>query len=165
MAKRAFITGVLGLALMTSCAINITDPGTIPETTFALYDDFRGENILSLRSLEGSPIIINFWGTWCPPCRAEMPDIQTLWEELGDENLIVIGVNTHDQEESARTFMREIGITYPVAKDASGDIAADFKVLGFPATFFIDHSGTVRNTWTGFMTLEQLRENAQLILE
>jgi peroxiredoxin len=163
--RKVFIMVALGLSMLTGCAINIADHKSVPDTKLVLYEKFRGKSEITLDSLKGSPVIINFWGTWCPPCRAEMPDIQAFWEKRRDENLIIIGINTHDQEESARAFMHDIGITYPVAKDPSGNLAADFKVLGFPATFFVDRSGMIRNTWTGFMTPEQLRENARSILE
>lgn len=105
-------------------------------------DDFRGQTL-----------VLNFWASWCPPCRAEMPDFQALWEERQPDNdLVVLAVDllAEDTFEAASGFVDEFGLTFPVVTDtATSEVADRYGVRGLPATFFIDRDGILRRISLG----------------
>ena len=138
--------------------------GDLPNPTLQLFDPFEDRTELQLADLQGRPVVLNFWGTWCPPCRAEMPHFESVWNNRKDEGLVVLGVNSLDQEQAARDFVRQLEITYPIAADTSGEIVLQFEVRAFPATYFIDRSGNLHRTWVGPLNEEKLDELASEIL-
>ena len=100
-------------------------------------------------------MVLNFWASWCPPCRREMPDFQTLWEERGPsgpDDLVILAVNLlpEDTIAAAEGFVDEFGLTFPILLDTSrGEVAQRYGVQALPATFFIDRDGIVRTTALG----------------
>ena len=110
--------------------------------------------------------MINFWATWCSPCRAEMPEIQKLYEEYsreGEDALIVLGVagpgiGQEGTEEEITDFLEENGYTYPVLMDPEGSLFADYGIRSFPTTFMIDREGNVFGYLTGQMTYEIMED-------
>ena len=99
-----------------------------------------------LSDFRGKTVVLNFWASWCPPCRAEMPEFQALWERRGPsgpDDLVVLAVDflPEDSVAAAANFAREFGLTFPVLFDADGSVARRYRVRGFPATFFIDRRG------------------------
>jgi len=107
-----------------------------------------GETV-NLSDFRGTPVLVNFWATWCPPCRAETPDLQATHRELGDK-LVILGVNMTSQDGGdVEGFMREFGVTYPVLLDVDGVAARAYNVLGLPTTVFIDSNGIVSEVFTG----------------
>ena len=101
---------------------------------------FNGEE-LRLSDLKGKVVVLNFWASWCPPCRWEMPAFERMWQEYRDQGVVFVGVAISDAEEDAQAFARKIGVTYPVGLDATGRAARDFRVFGLPTTFLIDRDG------------------------
>ena len=107
---------------------------------------------------------MNFWATWCPPCRAEMPDIQKLYENYsreGDEALIVLGVAAPEMgqeksEEEIKAFLDENGYTYPVLMDLSGELFYQYGIQAFPTTFMIDRDGNIFGYISGQLTMEMM---------
>ena len=118
-----------------------------PAPDFSLTT-FKGDTI-SLADLRGKPVIINFWASWCPPCRTEAPLIERTWLAYKDRGLVFLGVNIQDRKEDALNYMREFSITYPNGPDPSGEIAIDYGVSGLPVTFFINRQGEVVRRWVG----------------
>ena len=110
-----------------------------PSFELALLD---GSGVLTDEDLEGRPVVINFWASWCIPCREEAPLFERAWKRYRDEGVIVLGVNIKDAESDARAFVREFGITYPVVRDLNQDLTEAFGVKGLPETFFVDHRWT-----------------------
>ena len=108
-----------------------------------------------LSDYRGKTVVLNFWASWCPPCRREMPDFQTLWEERGPsgpDDLVILAVNLlpEDTIAAAEGFVEEFGLTFPVLLDTSrGEVARRYGVRALPATFFIDREGIVRTTALG----------------
>ncbi|MFZ5915870.1 MAG: TlpA family protein disulfide reductase [Chloroflexota bacterium] len=122
-----------------------------------------GETV-TLGALQGQPVLLNFWATWCPPCRAEMPHIQQVWQAYQADGLIVLAV---DEQESAQTvgqFAAGLGLTFPLLLDVTGEVGNDFQVRALPTSFFIDRQGIVRQKFTGPMTTAILHERLQAIL-
>ncbi len=112
-----------------------------PAPTFVLTL-FDGKRI-SLQDLRGKVVFLNFWASWCPPCRAEAKDLEAGWQRFKDQGIVFVGVNIQDKEPAAMEFISEFGITFPNGRDASGRMAVDYGVWGIPETFFIDAEGRV----------------------
>ena len=124
-----------------------------------LAPDFRltdlDGNVVMLSDFRGKTVVLNFWATWCPPCREEMPEFQELWDHRGADgadDLVVLAVNflRDDTVGAATNFIAANEFTFPVVFDTTrGDVAARYGVRGLPATFFIDRNGIVRTTALG----------------
>jgi cytochrome c biogenesis protein CcmG/thiol:disulfide interchange protein DsbE len=98
---------------------------------------------LALSQLRGKVVFLNFWASWCPPCRAEARDLEAAWQRYKSDGVVFVGVNTLDDESRARAFIEEFGITYPNGRDQGGRITVDYGVWGLPETFFIDREGRI----------------------
>lgn len=133
---------------------------------------FNDQNGVShtLSDYKGKTVFLNFWATWCPPCRAEMPDIQALYEEYGENSgdLVILGVaNPIDDNhpysndgtvEEIAAFLEENGYTYPVLMDIEGTSLTDYGISAFPTTFMIDRDGNVYGYVSGGLTREVMEE-------
>ena len=139
---------------------------------FGLTDQYGESHRLS--DYKGKVIFLNFWGTWCPPCRAEMPDIQKLYEEYaaqGEDAEVVIlgaaapGMGQEGTEEEITQFMRENGYTYPVLMDTDWEMFTWYGITSFPTTFMIDRDGNIFGYVPGQMTEEIMRSIIDQTLE
>ena len=114
-----------------------------------------GGGAVRLSDFRGKTVVLNFWASWCEPCRREMPDFQELWEErgpAGPDDLVILAVNLTptDTRAAATAFVEEYGLTFPILFDTSrGEVARHYGVQALPATFFIDRNGIVRTTALG----------------
>ncbi len=124
------------------------EPESVPAPDFTLTD--QNGDMHTLSDYKGKTVFLNFWATWCPPCRAEMPDIQALYEDWGENEgeLVVLGVagpnvGQEGSAESIAAFLAENGYTYPVAMDETGDAFIEYGISAFPTTFMIDEEGNV----------------------
>ncbi len=110
-----------------------------------------------LSDLSGTPVILNFWASWCPPCRLEMPALQRVHEEYRGR-VVVVGVNMAqvDSIEQARTFLQDRGVTFPIWLDIRGEAAQTYQVVSLPTTFFIDAQGTICEVVVGGPMAEAL---------
>ena len=118
-----------------------------PDFTAPLYSGGSGDFTLSDHL--GSPVVVNFWGSWCPPCRAEFPALQAVADEYKDRGLIVFGVDVQDTEENARAFLDEQGATFLTGPDLTGQISLDYQVLSMPTTYFVTRDGKILRSWAG----------------
>ena len=112
-----------------------------PATPFTLTL-FDGRQ-LSLEELRGQVVFLNFWASWCPPCRAEARTLEAAWQKYKERDVVFLGVNIQDREEAARGFLQEFGVTYPNGRDSAGKIAIAYGVWGLPETFIIDRDGRI----------------------
>jgi len=115
--------------------------------TFDLSDHFEND---------GRPLVLNFWASWCPPCRAEMPDFDTVAAERQD--ILIVGIAVEDDPAAAEAFGAEIGVRYPLGIDHTNVIASNYPYLGLPTTWFIDSDGIIVRQWTGLITYDDLIE-------
>lgn len=133
-----------------------------PAPDFALVDLSGGP--LRLSELRGRPVVVNFWGSWCPPCVEEFPRLARAVDEHSDEGLTVIGVVYQDRYTSARDFMEGFGATWPAAMDPGGRVASEYGIYGAPETFFIDRDGVVAARQIGPFSEEALDRHLARIL-
>jgi len=110
-----------------------------PSFTLTLFDG----GTLNSKDLVGKAVVVNFWASWCVPCRAEARALEETWRKYRDKGVVFLGVNIQDKEEEARAFVQEFGITYLNGEDSSGKIAIDYGVWGIPVTFFLDPQGRI----------------------
>ena len=121
---------------------------------FELPSVTTGE-IISSEDLKGRPVVINFWASWCIPCREEAPLLERAYREYRDDGVIFLGVNIKDADSAARAFIEEFDITYPNVRDVNQELTRPFGVLGLPETFFLDHNWTFFGTVRGDQTSQQ----------
>jgi peroxiredoxin len=123
---------------------------------------------LRLSDLQGRPVIVNFWATWCSTCRAETPDLIELYERHQADGLVLIGVNLRENEGSVASFVEDFGISYPIVFDRTGEVAGTWRIggpnRGVPSTYFIDSAGVVRKVVFGLVTESLAAEGLSLIL-
>ncbi len=119
----------------------------------ALAPDFLLERLdageIRLSELRGQPVILNFWATWCKPCRTEMPQFVEAYDRYRDQGLVIVGVNLQEGKSIVRPFAEDFGIEFPIAIDRDGEVGDRYRLLGLPTTFFIDREGVIRGLFTG----------------
>ena len=116
-----------------------------PPFTLTLFDG----RVLRLEDLRGKVVFLNFWASWCPPCRAEARTLEAAWQKYKDRGFVFVGVNLQDREDAARQFLEEFGVTYQNGMDHGAGIAVDYGVWGLPETFFIDRDGRITHKHIG----------------
>jgi DsbE subfamily thiol:disulfide oxidoreductase len=131
-----------------------------PDFTLATTND----EALTLSQLKGKPVLLNFWATWCPPCRAEMPHIQAAYKEYGAAGLIVVAIDEQESADEVRRFANEFGLTFPLALDTSGQVGQKYLARALPTSFFVDRGGIIRHKFTGPMTEPILEERLNAIM-
>jgi peroxiredoxin len=123
-----------------------------PQAGFAApdftLDKLDGETV-SLADLRGQVVLVNFWATWCPPCRAEMPAIQQMYERYRDQGFTVLAVDMQETDAQVAAFVDEMGLTFPILMDRDGSVSARYQVKALPSTFFIDREGIIQNVTLG----------------
>jgi peroxiredoxin len=118
-----------------------------PEFTLNTLD---GQEV-SLSDFRGRPVIINFWATWCGPCRVEMPHFQEAYTAHQNNGLVILGVNLTERDVVTEVpgFIDEFGLTFPIVLDESGEVAKTYKAFGQPASVFVDKDGIVHEVFYG----------------
>ena len=106
--------------------------------------------VLTLDSLRGKVVYLDFWASWCGPCRVSFPQLEELRQELGPRGFEVLAVNVDEFEPDALRFLEEVSVSYPVVRDGAGDTPATYGILGMPTGYLIDRSGTVRLVHQGY---------------
>jgi cytochrome c biogenesis protein CcmG/thiol:disulfide interchange protein DsbE len=130
------ITGLSGITM-----VNRTAPDFTLKT-------FKGDTV-SLEGLKGKAIVLNFWASWCPPCRVEATLLERTWRIYRNRDVVFLGVNIQDRKKDALSYIREFNVTYPNGPDPTGEISIDYGVSGLPVTFFISKKGMIVRRWVG----------------
>jgi cytochrome c biogenesis protein CcmG/thiol:disulfide interchange protein DsbE len=123
-----------------------------------------GQGSESLDDYRGQVVVLNFWASWCEPCREESPLLQRWHERLEKRDATVLGVDAFDEIGSARAFVDRYGLTYPMLRDGAGETRERFGILGFPETFVIDREGRIAAIARGPVGEEFMRERVVPLL-
>jgi peroxiredoxin len=119
-------------------------------------ENMNGEQV-SLSDYHGQKVFLNFWASWCPPCRQEMPDMQKLHEEYGEE-VVILAVNVGESKSTAANFMMQNGLSFPVLLDNSKDTARNYLIRGIPSSYFLDQNGIIKEKAFGAVSYEKMLE-------
>lgn len=133
---------------------------TVPNFTLALLD---GSNFLS-GDYQGKPVLINFFASWCLPCREEMPVLEKIVREYQPKGVVFLGIAVDDTEEKMKEFIKRYGVTFPVGLDKTAEIQKSFGLYGIPTTYFIDKSGIINYFHSGAVTEELLQHELDKLL-
>ncbi|MDQ0970990.1 peroxiredoxin [Neobacillus niacini] len=114
---------------------------------------------VKLSDFRGKKVMLNFWATWCPPCKAEMPAMEEFHKETGDD-VVILAVNI-DPHLDVKAFVDENGITFPIPLDAEDKVNETYQVLSIPTTYFIDTNGNIGNKYIGAMNLDAMKQYAK----
>lgn len=156
-------TASVALLVLAACggsggeAVEAPDRREAPP--FEGTDPITGEEI-SLAQFEGTPVVVNFWASWCGPCKDELPDLQ----EFADTHpeVQVLGINFQDSVSAAQEIQAEIGFTFPSVSDPRGEFGVDYEIPGMPTTFFLDADHRIAGRLTGGADLEQFEQGLEL---
>ncbi len=155
------LAGLAWIGLSTGEAGNSTANTSAPQKGF-LAPDFTLKatdgKTYSLSDLRGQAVIINLWATWCPPCRAEMPAIQKLYDEYKDQGLIVLAVNSTVQDDplAVAPFAAQYGLTFPILLDTTGEVTKAYQLRSLPSSYFIGRDGVIHEVVIGGPMAEAL---------
>ncbi len=133
-----------------------------PAPDFALQD--VSGKLVRLRDLRGQVVLINLWATWCPPCRAEMPDLAAVYNAHKSEGFVILGVNDQERQETVMDFLALNPLPYPILLDVDSRVARAYGVSFLPASFLIDRRGVLRATMPGQSNRAQLEAAIQPLL-
>jgi thiol-disulfide isomerase/thioredoxin len=124
-----------------------TPTADLPAVDFSLKDLSGQEQ--NLGSYAGKVVFLNFWATWCGPCRAEIPSMEELYLKLGDEGFVIIAVNSQEAGEQVADFVENIGMSFPVLLDTDGRVGAAYSIRAIPTTYIIDPQGYILGRMVG----------------
>lgn len=173
MNRRWLLIGALLLLLFSLAACS----GSVEDSAAAIPEgidngqraiDFELKTLdgekMSLSDFEGNAVLINFWATWCPPCRAEIPGIEDAYKAHQDEGFVVLGVNVGEPGAAVEPFVADMGITYPVLLDETTEVSRSYRAVGLPASLVLDRAGVIRARHVGFLSDTQLEEYLEGVL-
>lgn len=127
-----------------------------PAADFKLKDLHGNE--LSLSNLKGKKVFLNFWATWCPPCKAEMPEIEKLYEETKDSDLVIVAVDMGEPLSTVKTFIDNNKYDFKVLLDSDHSVATKYGISAIPTSYFIDKNGNIVSKNVGAMNIDQMKE-------
>lgn len=159
------LLGLLAIQGCTTSAPDVTNgrqlgplgPGELPPASEIgrLAPDFTlsdlDGNWFRLSDLRGKVVFVNFWATWCPPCRAEMPEMEAVYQEYKDKNVVVVGVDISESEDEVRQFVGEGGYNWTFVIDTTGVVMESYDITAIPTSIFIDREGVIRAVNIGAM--------------
>lgn len=136
LSNRTSVTGLSGITRVDKPA---------PEFTLDLMDGGQ----VTMSQLSGRPVVLNFWASWCAPCRNEAAGLERTWRAYEDRGVVFVGIDIQDSEADARNYLNEFDVTYPNGRDVDGKITVEYGVVGLPVTFFVSKEGLIERRWVG----------------
>jgi cytochrome c biogenesis protein CcmG/thiol:disulfide interchange protein DsbE len=120
-------------------------------------EDLTGSPV-SLEDYKGSVVLVNLWATWCPPCREEMPTLQTFYEKYKADGFVLIGIDQEETRNVVEPFVKEFGLTFPIWLDLDYLAQREFNTMNLPSSYVIDRTGRVRLMWIGGISKKNLEK-------
>lgn len=136
--------------------------GGQPAVSYAAQDTSGRSQ--SLAQFRGKIVVLNFWASWCPPCRAEMPDLERLYAADRNRGVVVVGIDEGESAQHAAAFARSLGIGYPIWIDADQQYGRAYASLGLPASVVIDRTGTIVRGFDGPVSMQELQQTVDPML-
>jgi cytochrome c biogenesis protein CcmG/thiol:disulfide interchange protein DsbE len=170
-AWKRWVTGVsLGIAsflILLLMLIPRSEADTVLQVGQAAPDfaleSLTGEKV-RLSDLKGKPVVINFWATWCPPCRKEMPEFQQVYDQYRDAGLQFYAINVGESKVAVEDYRQRLGVHFPILIDKNEEAQTAYKILPLPSTFFIDREGIIRGVYQYQMSLPQIEDEVKRLL-
>lgn len=158
--RRRWMVWLLAATLAAAAAVvwlglrgTLTPRPAAPPETFRPAPDFRLRSfdgrMIALSDFHGKVVVLNFWASWCTPCKQEMPNLERAWQEFKDRGVVVLGVDVLDDPEDAAAFLTALRITYPNVYDPEQTRMNAYRVTGLPTTVFIDREQRIRTRYVG----------------
>ncbi len=135
----------------------VLEGGRPPARLAPVLERAAADGRIALRELRGTPVVLNFWASWCTPCKDEAPVLQRAWRQAGSHGALLLGVNVADSGDDARAFSAGLGLTYPSVKEAGKEILRRYGATGLPETYFLDRDGRVVFHVIGSISDAQMR--------
>ena len=153
---------IIGIIFLMISLVSFSNSAKAPD--FNLKDQYGV--IQSLENYKGKVIFLNFWATWCPPCKKEMPDVESIYKEYGEnkKDVIILGVNS-EKENEVKKFLKDKGYTFPTLIDENSEVMRKYFIQAFPTSFVIDKEGNVYGYVMGGLTKEQIKQVIEEVLK
>lgn len=153
---------IIGIIFLMISLVSFSNNAKAPD--FNLKDQYGVTH--SLENYKGKVIFLNFWATWCPPCKKEMPDIENIYKEYGEnkKDVIILGVNS-EKENEVKKFLKDKGYTFPTVIDENSEVMRKYFIQAFPTSFVIDKEGNVYGYVMGGLTKEQIKQVIEEVLK
>lgn len=160
----AVVLFITGFTIWNNAQQNDSSPPKVgdqaPDFTLQTLD---GKTV-SLSDYKGKGIFLNFWGTWCPPCRAEMPAFEKQYEAKKDQGFVILAVNMGESKASVQGFVNEFGLTFPILMDPNGQVAVQYGIDPLPTTMIINPDGKITKIFAGGITEDMVKYHANAVL-
>jgi cytochrome c biogenesis protein CcmG, thiol:disulfide interchange protein DsbE len=137
-------------------SLDLLERGVLPKRLGPAFGRAAADRRIALDELGGSPVVINFWASWCSPCREEAGVLEAGWQRWGRRGVFFLGIDIQDVRGDASSFLDKHGITYPTIRDSDKDVATDFGATGIPETYFVSPAGRVVAHVVGVVSQRQL---------
>ena len=153
---------IIGIIFLMISLVSFSNSAKAPD--FNLKDQYGV--VHSLENYKGKVIFLNFWATWCPPCKKEMPDIENIYKEYGEnkKDVVILGVNS-EKENEVKKFLKDKGYTFPTLIDENSEVMRKYFIQAFPTSFVIDKEGNVYGYVMGGLTKEQIKQVIEEVLK
>ncbi len=148
------LAAALAACMTGGAEVSASDPADRADAEDFSVPALLSDGDVSLSQFSGTPVVLNFWASWCTPCKKEMPILQNFAADNPD--VAVVGIAVNDTERDSRKFAEDRDIQFPLGVDGDGSVSADYGVTGLPVTIVIDGEGRIATTWFGEITREEL---------